>query len=367
MTRNRCYLTKAGLEALERLAQFVIGKDELSNSDFKRYTSLDRTTIGKILQGNNSVAVQEKTLETIFRELSEHIDINSYEGATELHPGFYIEATRLCTERDDITSNIDINYSQNSGEHYITNNNYLESLSEKVFLNMVRIPEGKFWMGSPETEQESYCSERPLHEVSIQSFYIGKYIVTKAQWEIVANFDRIERDINVKSPLYLDKDHPMQNICWDDAIEFCKRLSKHTGDTYRLPSEAEWEYACRGGTNTPFHFGKSITSNEANYNCKYSYDSGPKGEFNGQTNNVSDYAANPFGLHDVHGNVWEMCSDTWHSSYNGAPCDGSAWIGNSSHHVVRGGSFMAYPGRCRSASRDYNTLPRGFRVVCELH
>jgi formylglycine-generating enzyme required for sulfatase activity len=160
-------------------------------------------------------------------------------------------------------------------------------------------------------------------------------------------------------------------------MEFCSRLSQRTGRTYRLPSEAQWEYACRAGTTTPFHFGETITSELANYRASFTYANGPKGEYRGQTTPVGMFPANAWGLQDMHGNVWEWCLDHWHESYEGAPSDGSAWVdgegldGEQSRRerLLRGGSWFNRPQYCRSAYRDRihpgDRLDYwGFRVCC---
>jgi formylglycine-generating enzyme required for sulfatase activity len=165
----------------------------------------------------------------------------------------------------------------------------------------------------------------------------------------------------------------VEQVAWREAVEFCHRLSQHTGKLYRLPSEAEWEYACRAGSTTPFYFGKTITPELANYNGNYSYGygPGPKGEYRAQTAPVGHFGVNPWGLADMHGSVFEWCEDHWHPSYDGAPRDGSAWVtgGNDRYRLVRGGSWFSHPVFCRSAVRSRrdpdlrdNTL--GFRVVC---
>ena len=164
--------------------------------------------------------------------------------------------------------------------------------------------------------------------------------------------------------------HPVEQVSWYDAVEFCQRLSQHTGKEYRLPSEAEWEYACRARTTTPFHFGETITTDLANYHGNYTYANEPTGKYREQTTPVGHFPPNGFGLYDMHGNVWEWCEDDRHDNYEGAPNDGTAWLTKqSSPKVIRGGSWDYFPDLCRSASR--NDSPRvaridifGFRVVC---
>ncbi|MDD1424643.1 formylglycine-generating enzyme family protein, partial [Dolichospermum sp. ST_sed9] len=145
---------------------------------------------------------------------------------------------------------------------------------------------------------------------------------------------------------------------------------QRTGKNYRLPSEAEWEYACRAGTTTPFHFGETITTNLANYNGNYTYGGGIKGIYREETTEVGSFGvANNFGLYDMHGNVWEWCQDSWHSNYEGEPTDESAWLDTEEYRMLRGGSWNYGPGLCRSAFRYYSYLDLnyhfiGFRVVC---
>jgi formylglycine-generating enzyme required for sulfatase activity len=154
-------------------------------------------------------------------------------------------------------------------------------------------------------------------------------------------------------------------------VEFCGRLSKLTGREYRLPSEAEWEYACRAGTTAPFYFGETITGKLANYDATYTYADEPKGENRGETTTpVGQFPPNAFGLYDMHGNVWEWCADRWHHNYKGAPIDGSAWIeGGDGYMLVRGGSWLLQPIFCRCASRlnvkpVFRNFLIGLRVVC---
>jgi formylglycine-generating enzyme required for sulfatase activity len=282
---------------------------------------------------------------------------------------------------------------------------FIEDLGNNVTLDMVSIPDGTFQMGTDDEEIERLCKEydvdyfrreSPRHSVTVQPFFMGKYLVTQAQWKAIAERTDLKVKIDLESdPSHFKKDpasekgekagnrwnRPVECVSWKDAVEFCDRLSRHTKRQYRLPSEAEWEYACRAGTTTPFHFGETITTNLANYqgtdNEEYkwsgSYGSGPKGVYREETTAVGSFGvANNFGLYDMHGNVWEWCQDDWHSDYEGAPTDGSAWLSSeesSDRKLLRGGSWSFNPVACRSAYRlnyalDYDFDNIGFRVVC---
>jgi formylglycine-generating enzyme required for sulfatase activity len=172
-------------------------------------------------------------------------------------------------------------------------------------------------------------------------------------------------------------DRPVEQVSWDKAVEFCDRLSKRTGREYRLPSESEWEYACRAGTTTPFHFGETILPELANYRTEVKYDGKIKdddlstGQSRGETIAVGSFPPNVFGLYNMHGNVWEWCLDHWQKNYEGAPADGSAWLDKktNSNRLLRGGSWYSVPADCRSAIRlNFSPGNRydnfGFRVVC---
>ncbi|NEP12083.1 MAG: formylglycine-generating enzyme family protein [Symploca sp. SIO2C1] len=257
-------------------------------------------------------------------------------------------------------------------------NFFTEDLSNGIMLEMVAIPGGTFMMGSPATEEGRYERESPQHSVTIKPFYLGKFTVTQVQWRAVATLAKVIRDLN-SDPAYFKGDNlPVEQISWSDSKEFCARLSRETGRTYRLPSEAEWEYACRAGTNTPFHFGETITTDLANYDGNSTYSFGPAGKYREKTTPVGSFqVANDFGLYDMHGNVWEWCEDHWHKNYQGAPKDGSVWIKENvnesdSHYnfrSLRGCSWGFGPRFCRSAYRDLNELDYrdsdiSFRVVC---
>ena len=234
---------------------------------------------------------------------------------------------------------------------------FQEDLGNGVFLEMVKIPGGSFLMGSPES---------PQHKVNIQSFFMGKFQVTQKQYEVIMG----------ENPSYFKGEKkPVESVSWDNAVEFCSRISEKTGKTYRLPSEAEWEYACRAGTTTPFHFGETITTELVNYDGNSTYSSAPKGEYRRQTTDVGSFPANAFGLHDMHGNVCEWCQDSWDKNYQGAPTDGTAWViddNEKNYRVLRGGSWYFNPVNCRSAVRLYDSGYHhynnyyGFRVVCDV-
>ncbi|NEO98077.1 MAG: formylglycine-generating enzyme family protein [Symploca sp. SIO2E9] len=243
------------------------------------------------------------------------------------------------------------------------NSGFSLNLGYGVQLEMVAIPGDIFMMGSPESEAGRYDLEGPQHLVTVASFFMGKYPVTQAQWLRVAQeFPQVNRKLNPNPSHFKGLNLPVEQISWYDAEEFCNRLSQQTGREYRLPTEAEWEYACRAGTTTPYHFGESISPELANF------DENIKG-----TTPVGSFkVANKFGLYDMHGNVWEWCADHWHDNYEGAPSDGQAWLndGNYTGAVVRGGAWNINPENCRSACRnlfdpgDALNYVIGFRVVC---
>ena len=249
---------------------------------------------------------------------------------------------------------------------------FIQDLANDTQLEMMLIPGGTFIMGSPPEELEHQEDESPQHSVTVQPFFMGKYQVTQAQWRFVAQLPQVNRDLEQDPSNFKGANRPVESVSWEDAVEFCDRLSQYTGRTYRLPSEAEWEYACRAGTTTPFHFGETITADLANYDGNYTYAQEPKGVYREETTEVGSFGiANNFGLYDMHGNVWEWCQDDWHTNYEAAPTDGSAWLDNKegdNAKLLRGGSWTYSPEICRSAFRyNYNldvSSYIGFRVVC---
>jgi formylglycine-generating enzyme required for sulfatase activity len=258
---------------------------------------------------------------------------------------------------------------------------FTQDLGNGIEIEMAAIQAGFFVMGSPPEEPERFGYELPQHTVRLSPFFMSKYPVTQAQWQVVAAFSRVNRELNPIPSYFQGANRPVEQVSWYDAVEFCDRLSHYTGHIYCLPSEAQWEYACRAGTTTPFHFGETITTAQANYcgldrNCmgeilRGNYNHGPHGEFRQQTTPVGTFAPNAFELYDMHGLVFEWCLDYWHSCYRGAPSNGYAWLNldnNERRRVLRGGSWLTDPAICRSANRyksDANTTDYsiGFRIV----
>jgi formylglycine-generating enzyme required for sulfatase activity len=257
--------------------------------------------------------------------------------------------------------------------------------------NFVRIEGGTFTMGSPSNEPERSSVESPQHQVTVRAFYMGKYQVTQAEYEAVMRTN----PSNLKGA-----NLPVENVSWYDAIEYCNLLSQWEGlrpvytidkgrsdpnntnsddnvrwlvtwnqnaNGYRLPTEAEWEYACRAGTTTPFNTGNNITTSNANYNGNYPYNNNSKGTYRERTTTVGSFAPNPWGLYDMHGNVWEWCWD-WYGSYSsGAQTDPRGAVSGDSR-VIRGGSWYFPAWNVRSAARDFFTPSYrgnviGFRLV----
>jgi formylglycine-generating enzyme required for sulfatase activity len=244
---------------------------------------------------------------------------------------------------------------------------------EEISLTMLKIPAGSFLMGSPENEPERFDDEGPQHEVKLGAFWMAQTPITQAQWRAVAGWQKVERDLEPDPSNFKGANRPVERVCWFDAQEFCRRLSQRTGQRYVLPSEAQWEYACRAGSSTPFYCGATLTPELANYNGNFIYANGPKGPYREQTTAVASFPANGWGLHDMHGNVWEWCEDHWHDSYNFAPGDDQSWhipaAADLEPRLLRGGSWGSLPGFCRSAYRLF-FLPglcyiyAGFRVCC---
>lgn len=238
--------------------------------------------------------------------------------------------------------------------------------------DMVMVPAGSFVMGSPEDEPGRRHCEGPQHKVTFSKpFAIGRHAVTRGQFAEFARTTGYYADLWEDPGFTQDDSHPVVCVNWHDARAYANWLSIETGVRYRLPTEAEWEYACRAGTTTPFWWGSSITTDQANYNGNYTYEGGgSKGEYRKRTMPVESFEANPWGLYQVHGNVWEWCEDVWNDDHDGAPADGSAWEagGDQSLRVLRGGSWDIVPQGLRSAFRSRNSaddryIAIGFRLA----
>ena len=226
---------------------------------------------------------------------------------------------------------------------------------------MVVVPSGSYMMGSPSDEKGRYDAEGPVHRVTIpELFAVGVYEVTFREWDACRRAGGCTHNPGDRG--WGRGDRPVVGVSWEDAKAYVRWLSRATGAEYRLLSESEWEYAARGGTAGPFHFGSTISPKQANYDGRYTYGSGRSGLYRKRTVPVGSFPANAFGLHDVHGNVWEWVEDCWHHDYTGAPLDGSAWMagGDCARRVLRGGSWSNEPRDLRSAARY--RFETGFRL-----
>jgi formylglycine-generating enzyme required for sulfatase activity len=223
-----------------------------------------------------------------------------------------------------------------------------ENIGNGVTIDLVRIPAGKFMMGGNEQD-----SEKPIHEVTLQEFWMGKYAVTQKQWQAV---------MGTNPANFKGENLPVEKVSWHDAMEFCEKVSQKIGKKLRLPTEAEWEYACRAGTNTPFHCGETITTDLVNYDGNYPYGEAPKGQYRQKTVDVDSFYPNQWGLYQMHGNVWEWCLDDWHDDYSAKPVrlkqngnepwgDVNINKNDNRSHLLRGGSWYYSAGGCRAGYR----------------
>lgn len=351
----------------------------------KKTTPKKTTPAKKTPANTNSAAEDERVFWESIRDSKNPADFRAY---LKKYPnGKYadlaqnrldeIEAERKQTEANNSRNNTNTTPTTTSG-----NSSPAKSFRNRYGMELVYIPAGEFMMGSSDAEAQSayqeakryvesasldwFKGEKPKHRVIIkEGFHMGRYEVTQAQYQQVMGVN----PSNFKSC----DSCPVEQVSWNDAKEFIKKLNAmNDGFTYRLPSEAEWEYACRAGTTTAFSFGDSLSSTQANFNGDYPYGSASKGEYKGKTTPVGSYQPNAFGLYDMHGNVWEWVEDIYAESYDGLPTDGSANVskGDSSVRVLRGGSWYGGGRVLRSAVRLGFFSPSyrdaddfGFRVV----
>ncbi|MEM8614452.1 MAG: SUMF1/EgtB/PvdO family nonheme iron enzyme [Cyanobacteria bacterium P01_H01_bin.105] len=349
------------LQSLARRNGMAVGYNPRFRADMNRLIKGLKVILGEAVPSSSATGSRSET-KTVYVEQGPKYDLRGAQFA-----GGFAEAVK----GDQIGGAINNQNLRPSATKPQTPASFIEELGNDVILDMVYIPEGDFLMGSPEDEAERRNDEGPQHPVRVSDFYMGKYAVTQAQWKAVARLQKVEIGLETDPSGFKGHDLPVEQVSWFEAVEFCQRLSKYTGNNYRLPSEAEWEYACRAGTTTPFYFGETISTDQANYAGDYTYGSGKKGVDRGKTTSVGRFPTNNFGLTDMHGNVWEWCQDHWHENYSGAPKDSSPWIqrGDSNGRVIRGGSWFYIPRSCRSACRNYLTPGSrdsyfGFRVVC---
>jgi formylglycine-generating enzyme required for sulfatase activity len=255
-------------------------------------------------------------------------------------------------------------------------------ISNSIGMKLTLISAGQFAMGAPETEAGSRVDERPVHQVTIsKGFHLGVHEVTQAQYQKVTgtnpSFFSPTGDGRDKINGLNSEQLPVEQVSWDDAIAFCEKLSalpeeKAAGRVYRLPTEAEWQYSCRAGTVTPFHFGNAMGSSDANINGNFPYGGAPRGQFLGRTVPVGSYKPNAFGLYDMHGNVAELTADRYGRKYfEESPSLDPKGPENGNDRVVLGGSWGTDASRCRSAFRRSNATSGkayyfGFRVACDL-
>ena len=219
---------------------------------------------------------------------------------------------------------------------------FTENFGKDASLDMLVIPAGMFQMGSP--PHHGNPDEGPQHFVTIKSFMMGKFLVTQAQWKAVMG--------KLPSCRFKGEDLPVERVSWEDAQKFCQRLSKQTGRNYGLPSETQWEYACRAGTITPFSFGETLTSDIANFNGEHTFRDEPRGIYFHSTNEGGKFPPTAFGLYDMHGNLWEWCADNWLDDYSSTPRDESSYQKHADpYRTARGGSWHDPPVLCRSAAR----------------
>jgi formylglycine-generating enzyme required for sulfatase activity len=247
---------------------------------------------------------------------------------------------------------------------------YREDLGQGIYLDLVYIPGGTYLQGSPATEVKTSWSEgreEPQHVITLPSFWLGKYAVTQAQWQAVMG----------KNPArFTNPEKPVEQVSWNDCQTFCQKLSAQTGKPYHLPSEAQWEYACRAKSLTPFYFGETLTTDLANYDGSQTYANESPGSYRRETTEVGRFPPNQFGLYDMHGNVWEWCEDQWHDNYEDSFfLDGRAWKNPDpkvkTGYVIRGGSWHSHPIYCRSANRfhfaaDFTISYLGLRLMCPI-
>ena len=244
-----------------------------------------------------------------------------------------------------------------------------EDLGEGALCSLVAIPGGTFRMGTSPTTRTGLHETQSSRRVRVQAFFMGQHLVTQAQWERVAQLPKIDRDLDRNPSYFRGPELPVESVSWLDAMEFCARLASYTERPYRLPSEAEWEYACRAGTTTPFHYGDTVTSQLANYVGTYTYAAESRGNYRQATTPVGSFSPNAFGLYDMHGNVWEWNAGRWLEQTQASRASAREAGTQRDWRALRGGSWSDAPGNIRAATRTGNAVDArnrlfGIRVCC---
>lgn len=308
---------------------------------------LNAAVLGGVAGMKRQIVSEWRLNEELANELSETHEIDSFE-------------TVILNDRDEVV--------RHAKKHAFY---YTESLGNDVTIDMTYIPAGSFMMGLTEEQNDSYVddskkAQTPQHLVTLSAFHMGKYPITQKQYQHIMG----------ENPSYFKgNNRPVETVPWHRAKDFCQKLSIKTGKVYTLPSESQWEYACRAGSTTLFYCGDNITTEIANYNGNSHGEGIIKRINRKETTDVNLFNPNAFGLYDMHGNVIQWCEDTWHSNYKGAPTNGESWIedlpawrfGDYYYHVLRGGSWSTGYMGCHSSSRcTGSNIPHivGLRVVC---
>ena len=365
----------AGLNLIEEVRRLLMRGTQVNARDKSEQTPLH-------------TAARFNARETAEVLLNQHADANLRDnaGQTPLHVAARYKADEVAELLLSRGAEVDARDNQGRTPLDIANSSQAEAIIEilrrysalavgSVFRDcvecpeMVVVPSGSFLMGSPNSEDDRYGNEGPRHRVNIgYSLAVGVYEVTFAEWNAcVADGGCGGYRPNDRG--WGRGNQPVIHVNWKDAQSYVRWLSAKTGHNYRLLSESEWEYVARAGTGTPFHFGSTISTDQANYYGHSTYGTGRRGVYREKTVPVGSFNPNAWGIYDMHGNVWEWVEDCWNDSYEGAPADGSAWeSGDCNRRVLRGGSWYNEPRNLRSASRsggptDFRLSHFSFRVA----
>ncbi len=346
----------AALEAVNEIASEISFSNTNTIAIGVSSPAIDSFDFDLGYDGSSTITLQGNNTQNII-EISD----NSGMFATDL-----IENDDRATASNLDSFNFDIISVDRTGREIKTTNAkasyYTEDLGNGIGLDMICISGGDFQFNSASKQKE-----QSPQSIQIKPFYMAKFLLTQVQWQaIVAKCDRVDKNLNEDPSHFKGDNSPVETVSWHDATEFCRRLSQKTGSLYRLPTEAEWEYACQAGGSSPFHFGDTISSDLANYNANYTYAEENAGKYRARTVEVGTFPPNGFGLYDMHGQVWEWCADSWREDYH------QNANSNNDRSPLRGGAWNYRPNYCRSNFRYHigqrNLISKfiGFRIVCEM-